>query len=102
MVNKIKVESVPLTRELASELAAMTPVEGERPLKEARLHFLGMHLEKGTFFGVEWHKGVERGSGKLYRLNGQHSSHLLIGLEPDKFRSEEHTSELQSQFHLVC
>jgi hypothetical protein len=81
----VKVEGVPLTHELASAFAAMTPVEGERPLKEARLHFLGMHLEKGTFFGVEWHKGVERGSGKLYRLNGQHSSHLLIGLEPDKF-----------------
>lgn len=85
MIVRIKVESVPLTHELASEFAAMTPVDGERPLKPARLHFLGMHLEHGTFFGVEWHKGVERASGKLYRLNGQHSSHLLSGLEPDKF-----------------
>jgi len=81
----IKVESVPLTRELALEFAVMTPVDGERPLKEARLHFLALHLEKGTFFGVVWSKGVERTSGKLYRLNGQHSSHLLAELDPDRF-----------------
>src|SRR6266568_7299556 len=34
--------------------------------------------------------------------HGQHHEHALLALGAGKPRSEEHTSELQSQFHLVC
>jgi hypothetical protein len=82
---KIKVEGVPLTPELATRFANMTPVDGERPLKENRVRFLDRHVEKGTFLGVDWHQGTERAAGKVYRLNGQHSSHVLTHLDPDRF-----------------
>src|SRR5689334_23547113 len=41
----------------------------------------------------------------LYRLRGQLDDTAVkhaIQLSEDKYRSEEHTSELQSQFQLVC
>jgi hypothetical protein len=85
MTRQIEGVRVLLTRELALEFANMTPVDGERPFKEGRLEYLKMQLEKGTFFGVQWDKGIERGTDKLYRLNGQHSSHLLADLDPDHF-----------------
>src|SRR5689334_24352582 len=42
-----------------------------------------------------------RGAGRARRL-GEGRAHLAAVRRGDGRRSEEHTSELQSQFHLVC
>src|SRR5689334_24008842 len=53
------------------------------------------HLNCGTS-PSDLHTNTPTPVSKLHRIRQQIPNHLL---EP---RSEEHTSELQSQFHLVC
>src|SRR2546427_4237625 len=50
------------------------------------------------------HEGGPRDvlSGSLVRLGGLDEGHVQAGDEPQRIRSEEHTSELQSQSNLVC
>src|SRR3989338_1348806 len=61
----------------------------------------------GNYRGAKWspvHPKVRRSCARIHRLRPRSSPEnasrrVLILPEP---RSEEHTSELQSQFHLVC
>src|SRR5438309_2679858 len=43
-----------------------------------------------------------RSGSRSLQANGKRRSQEGTGLEDFEIRSEEHTSELQSQFHLVC
>src|SRR5689334_23395654 len=46
--------------------------------------------------------GSVRGRGRLLAAFAAARAAPTLGLRVVSFRSEEHTSELQSQFHLVC
>jgi len=83
MFKKISATGVLLTRELAREWAAMTPLPGEREIRPARHEFLLAKVRNQTFGGPSWACGVERSTGKKYRLDGQHSSKMLQDLPPD-------------------
>lgn len=80
MFRKIESNSQPLTLELAKEFVALKPVPGERELRPPRLHYLAVQLRDGTFGGPNWSRGIDRETGQLYRLDGQHSSNLLADL----------------------
>jgi hypothetical protein len=80
---KIKVEGVPLTLELAREFANLPELPGEREIRESRQEYLLRELRDGAFVGPNWARGIERGTKKIYRLDGQHSSKLLSNLPAD-------------------
>src|SRR3712207_7686471 len=46
--------------------------------------------------------GAHRGEDQLLTLAGQHTTPPRRLTQQNKFRSEEHTSELQSRQYLVC
>src|SRR5207249_11844681 len=47
-------------------------------------------------------RGVGRDGAKLLGVERQHALHALQAIDRSNLRSEEHTSELQSRFDLVC
>jgi hypothetical protein len=67
------------------EFATMPPMPGERELLSGRMTWMRKLVADIQFFGVEWHKGTERDSGKLFRLDGQHSSRMLAEIEAANF-----------------
>jgi len=74
-----------LTQDLAKEVAAMAGLPGERELRAPRLKFLRTHLRNGSFVGPNWAIATHETSGETFRINGQHSSNMLAGLEPEDF-----------------
>lgn len=74
---KIAVKGQPLTRALAHEHATLAPMPGEREVRPTRLTFLRVLLQDGAFAGPDWHRGLCVADGQMYRLDGQHTSHLL-------------------------
>ncbi len=85
MYSKESTRIEPLTLELAKEVAALRGLPGEREIKPVRLTFLKNHLKEGSFVGPNWATAVCRADGERYRINGQHSSHLLADLKPEQF-----------------
>ena len=63
----------------------MPGLPGERDIRPARLRFLKVHLGDGTFVGPNWAIAVQRETGETFRINGQHSSNLLVSLAPEEF-----------------
>lgn len=84
MFTKTNVTLETCTKELATTFAHMPALDGERPLKPARLAFLRHHLKGGTFVSPTWAVVVDKTTGMRYRANGQHSSTMLAGLRPDE------------------
>ena len=72
----------PVTRELVTMVATMTPSPTERPFSEKRLTFLQERYANQLFVPCHW-AYVWLGGSKL-RMNGQHSSTMLMKL-PDPF-----------------
>src|SRR5438309_9792361 len=86
--------------------------------------FIRLALVYSVFFFFEWYgdhrdlhsfptrrsSDLEMGADCVQKLRGMFAfalwddrrQSLLIAIIPKRERSEEHTSELQSQFHLVC
>src|SRR5689334_24617532 len=58
----------------------------------------GGHLDLDTVMSAASFDAALHAAGGAVRLVEM----LVAGEVPTGFRSEEHTSELQSQFHLVC
>jgi hypothetical protein len=85
---KVDVKKEPLTPELAKTIAEMPGVPGERKLKTGRLAFLHTHVEKGSFVGPNWAVATDRSAGQQYRINGQHSSHMLAALDEALFPAD--------------
>jgi len=81
----IRVEGVPLTRELAQQHIELLPMPGEREAKPQRIKFLREHLLNGTFMSPQWAVGRDRETGIHYRLDGQHSSKFLSELAEGEF-----------------
>jgi hypothetical protein len=67
-----------LTRELAEEFRNLEPSPTERELNPLRLKHLKMKAEAGQL--VTFHWSVARLGDKRLRMNGQHSSNMLCGL----------------------
>jgi hypothetical protein len=65
-------------RELAEEFRNLDPSPTERELNPARLKHLKMKAEAGQL--VTFHWSVTRLGEKRLRMNGQHSSNMLCGL----------------------
>jgi len=74
----VKSEVRDLTRELAEEFRNLDPSPTERELNPARLKHLKMKAEAGQL--VTFHWSVARLGEKRLRMNGQHSSNMLCGL----------------------
>src|SRR5262245_23252364 len=80
MITKLKVELLPLTRELARQFAEMHSVPGERELRQARVNYFLKALQTGTFASPNWSQAViarEDGGEETLRVDGQHTSHVL-------------------------
>lgn len=75
MIQYMRTELVPLTKDYAADVATMPSYRGERPLQRARLGFLVSKLKDGHFYSPRW--SVVRVNGATYRINGQHSSTML-------------------------
>src|SRR5262249_41353989 len=74
----VKSEVRELTRELAEEFRNLDPSPTERELNPARIRHLKMKAEAGQL--VTFHWSVARLGDKRLRMNGQHSSNMLCGL----------------------
>jgi hypothetical protein len=85
---KINAELVPLTLELATHIASLPALPGERSLRPARIKFFEEHLTAGTFAGVTWTIGICHADGKTYRIDGQHTSHTLMNLSAEAFPAD--------------
>src|SRR5438067_8632575 len=100
-----------LTREvkdstLSSALISITDVETSTDLRLAKVYF-SVYGDEDTIKAA--HEHLKRASGFLHhnlkeRLDLRHTPHLEFVLDRSlaRGRSEEHTSELQSRFDLVC
>src|SRR2546430_5758708 len=53
-------------------------------------------------FTLDYHMRLSRWPGTTRLCLGRNAVHMLKGLGDPRLRSEEHTSELQSQSNLVC
>src|SRR6202043_2215526 len=67
-----------LTPELADEFRNLEPSPTERELNSARIKHLKTKAEAGQL--VTFHWSVARLGEKRLRMNGQHSSNMLCGL----------------------
>src|SRR5262249_37985803 len=74
----VKSEVRDLTRDLAEEFRNLEPSPTERELNPVRLKHLKMKAEAGQL--VTFHWSVARLGEKRLRMNGQHSSNMLCGL----------------------
>jgi len=80
MFEKTNVTLETCDRALAIAFSQMTPLEGERQIKPARLTFLRKHVKGGTFVSPTWAVVVDKVTTNRYRANGQHSSMVLAEL----------------------
>lgn len=91
---EIKTTTEPLTRELTRKFAVNLAWVGERPLSPAHVRWLRNEFDEGRFYAPSWAKAWLHGD--LYRVNGQHSSHMLNelnGVFPENL--QVHVSEFQ-------
>src|SRR5215475_6979854 len=74
----VKSDVCDLTPQLAEEFSKLDPSPTERELNPARIRHLKMKAEAGQL--VTFHWSVARLGDKRLRMNGQHSSTMLCGL----------------------
>jgi hypothetical protein len=79
----VKYEVRPLTRAFAEEFRMLTPSPTERVNDPNRMKHLRTKAEKGLIVPFNW--AVARFKDRVFRMNGQHSSGMLTGLEPVLF-----------------
>ncbi len=85
MYRKVDVKKEALTPPLAQKLFSMPGLPGERALQPRRVAFLRNHIAKGSFVGPDWAIATDLSTGQQYRINGQHSSSVLAGLDDALF-----------------
>jgi hypothetical protein len=73
------------TQELASQIAGMPGLPGERPIRSSRLAYLDTLRRTGRFVAPSWAIVVDTVTGARYRANGQHSSLMLAQTPPEEF-----------------
>lgn len=62
----------------AQRIRDMLPVPGERSIQESRIDRLRARLQEGLFYGPSWAVCQVTATNRTYRLNGQHSSTMLL------------------------
>lgn len=72
-----KVEILQLTRELAIEVCNLERVPGERRLTNQRVTHLEREIDAGLLTTFRWCTAQIKGESKIYRVNGQHTSHIF-------------------------
>ena len=77
-----------LTSEALAEHAALSDIPGERPLKKSRVKFLTERAQLGEFNRCEWARCLCKSNGKHYRVNGNHSKAVLMGIESGDIEAE--------------
>jgi hypothetical protein len=70
--------TVRATNKLATEFSTMDPVPHERGLSQRRLEIYKKILDQGAFRPVTWAKAYCTETNGTYRVNGQHTSTLLV------------------------
>jgi len=79
MIEQISVRLVLITKNLIRGVAAMHEWQGERPCRPWHVKWLDARLADGTFHTPHWH--FAELDGERYRVNGQHSSNMLLKTE---------------------
>lgn len=77
-----KVRTILATPSLVKEFCEMEPAPHDRPLSERRLMVYERILLAGQFRPVTWASCVCKETGTTYRVNGKHTSLLLLGRKP--------------------
>jgi hypothetical protein len=78
VITTIAPVTVPTTDEFIREFQAIPSLNQERPLKPGRLEALRREWDAGRFYSPTWARTFVRALGRDVRLNGQHTSHLLL------------------------
>jgi hypothetical protein len=78
MYSLVSSNTVQLTRELAERFKNMVATPTERPLDEDRVAHLRRKVEMGLLLPFDWSEAHL--DGQVIRVNGQHSSNALCGL----------------------
>jgi len=84
MLTQKSINLVPLTREFAIKHYSMPAMDGERELKASRVAIFTALLETGQFLSPVWSIAILRGTGQVYRADGQHTSCALTRI-PDEY-----------------
>ncbi len=84
-----KPRTVLATKTLAKEFAEMTPAPGDRPQKNWRSSELKAIIDSGEFRTANWASCLCKQDGKLYRVNGKHTSLIFDGMN-GKFPDEQY------------
>ncbi len=77
---RVHSEVKPLTRELAQKYHEMEASPTERELKPGRVKHLQQKIEAGHAVAFHWASAQLKDVGKNLRMNGNHSSTALLGL----------------------
>ena len=78
-------ETLLLTKEVAVKHSTMTPLPGERELKPSHMEYLESLVRDGLFTTCYWIVVWDKKTGKLHRVDGQHSSTMLARLPAELF-----------------
>lgn len=93
-------ETVDVTPQLAAEFASMPASATERDLKVKRLEYLKDAVLTGQAIAFVWTKARVTASGKMFRVNGHHSSTMLTGLNgnfPEGLKAHIDTYEVPDE-----
>jgi hypothetical protein len=80
-----KVEIIPATQERAREHLALPSGSGDRGIKPERMKYLEKEHAEGRLGPLTWTVAREKKTGKMYRINGQHTATLLNLLPKERF-----------------
>jgi hypothetical protein len=75
---RISSETKPITQALAAEFNGMTPSPTERDLSPGRVEHLDAKMKAGHV--LSFHRATAKLGDTVYRMNGQHSSDMLVAL----------------------
>jgi hypothetical protein len=98
----VKSECVDMTKELAEEFQNLHPSPTERDFDPLRVRHLENKAKKGFLVTFHWAKA--KLNGKMLRVNGQHSSAMLCGLNgefPPGLRAHVDEYHLQEEKDLA-
>jgi hypothetical protein len=71
------VNAVPMTRELAIQMAGLQRVPGERKVSNQRTSHLMGEIDQGVLTTFRWVTAQIKGQAGVYRINGQHTSRIF-------------------------
>lgn len=77
-VRLVRILNTPCTLELAKDIYSLPRVEKDRKLEPRRVDKLIKDVKKGPLRPFNWATAVDLSTGVKYRVNGQHSSYLIL------------------------